>query len=52
MQLIVLELSVYVFHFFQGLLNLDYESEVEDDMLPLFRKGEVGSNIFSDLCVR
>lgn len=28
---------------YQGLLNLDYESEVEDDILPIFRKGEVGT---------
>jgi hypothetical protein len=33
----------------QGLLNVDYESEVEDDILPIFRKGEVGSNILSNL---
>ncbi|KAK6242888.1 Stress responsive alpha-beta barrel - like 1 [Theobroma cacao] len=24
----------------QGLMNVDYESEVEDDILPIFRKGE------------
>ena len=29
----------------QGLINLDYESEVEDDILPIFRKGEVGKDI-------
>ncbi|KAK4787587.1 hypothetical protein SAY86_011420 [Trapa natans] len=23
-----------------GLMNIDYEAEVEDDMLPIFRKGE------------
>ncbi|XVF14997.1 hypothetical protein REPUB_Repub09cG0110900 [Reevesia pubescens] len=26
--------------FLQGLMNVDYESEVEDDILPIFRKGE------------
>lgn len=25
----------------QGLINVDYETEVEDDILPIFRKGEV-----------
>lgn len=25
----------------QGILNFDYETEVEDDILPIFRKGEV-----------
>lgn len=27
--------------FLQDLVNVDYESEVEDDMIPIFRKGEV-----------
>lgn len=31
---------------FQGLINVDYESEVEDDILPIFRKGEVWSTPF------
>lgn len=30
------------FHLIQGLSNVDYESEVEDEMLSIFRKGEVG----------
>ena len=29
---------------FQGLMNVDYEAEVEDEMLSIFRKGEVGHN--------
>lgn len=28
---------------------MDYESEVEDDIIPIFRKGEVGSNILPNL---
>lgn len=32
---------------FQGLINVDYESEVEDDMLSIFRKGEVGAGLLS-----
>jgi hypothetical protein len=26
-------------------MNVDYESEVDDDMLSIFRKGEVGTNL-------
>lgn len=29
---------------------MDYESEVEDDLLPIFRKGEVGIKILYDVC--
>lgn len=29
----------------QELIHVDYESEVEDDMLPIFRKGEVWTKI-------
>jgi hypothetical protein len=25
----------------QGLVSVDFESEVEDDIIPLFRRGEV-----------
>jgi len=27
---------------FQGLVDVDFESEVDDEMLSIFRKGEVG----------
>jgi len=37
LQFFGLILAAYV----QGLINVDYESEVEDDILPIFRKGEV-----------
>ncbi|XP_062074256.1 uncharacterized protein LOC133778375 [Humulus lupulus] len=33
-------LKEHVLPYCHGLLNLDYESEVEDDVLPMFRKGE------------
>ena len=33
----------------QGFINFDYESEVEDDILPIFRKGEVRSRIYAHL---
>ncbi|XP_015896203.3 uncharacterized protein LOC107429939 [Ziziphus jujuba] len=33
-------LKEHVFPYCHGFLNVDYESEVEDDMLPIFRKGE------------
>ncbi|PON86442.1 Transcription regulator AsnC-type [Trema orientale] len=33
-------LKEHVLPYCHGLLNLDYESEVEDDILPIFRKGE------------
>ncbi|GMN32246.1 hypothetical protein TIFTF001_003584 [Ficus carica] len=33
-------LKKHVLPYCHGLLNLDYESEVEDDILPIFRKGE------------
>lgn len=38
-------LSGFDFRFFfpiQGFINFDYESAVEDDILPIIRKGEVG----------
>ncbi|KAF3448534.1 hypothetical protein FNV43_RR09247 [Rhamnella rubrinervis] len=33
-------LKEHVLPYCHGLLNVDYESEVEDDILPIFRKGE------------
>ncbi|CAI9093987.1 OLC1v1029615C1 [Oldenlandia corymbosa var. corymbosa] len=33
-------LTKHVFPHCHGILNVDYESEVEDDILPIFRKGE------------
>ncbi|XP_052209108.1 uncharacterized protein LOC127812658 isoform X2 [Diospyros lotus] len=33
-------LKDYVNPYCHGLINVDYESEVEDDILPIFRKGE------------
>ncbi|XP_051151319.1 stress-response A/B barrel domain-containing protein UP3 [Andrographis paniculata] len=33
-------LKEHVMPYCHGLINLDYESEVEDDILPIFRKGE------------
>lgn len=42
MVLIWLKFAAY----FQVLTNVDYESEVEDDILPIFRKGEVKILIF------
>ncbi|KAL5552119.1 hypothetical protein UlMin_002295 [Ulmus minor] len=33
-------LKEHVFPYCHGLLNVDYESEVEDDIYPIFRKGE------------
>lgn len=30
---------------FQGLINVDYESEVDDDMIYIFRKGEVSTDL-------
>ncbi|TYK16625.1 stress-response A/B barrel domain-containing protein UP3 isoform X2 [Cucumis melo var. makuwa] len=29
----------------KGLVHVDYESEVEDDMLPIFRKGEISGGL-------
>ncbi|EXB37394.1 hypothetical protein L484_024322 [Morus notabilis] len=37
-------LKEHVSPYCHGLLNLDYESEVEDDILPIFRKGEEFNN--------
>uniref|UniRef100_A0A2P2JN41 Uncharacterized protein LOC103337512 n=1 Tax=Rhizophora mucronata TaxID=61149 RepID=A0A2P2JN41_RHIMU len=34
-------LKEHVLPYCQGLVNVDYESEVEDDLLSIFRKGEV-----------
>ena len=36
------------------MIHVDYESEVEDDMLPIFRKGEVWtlSNFVPRICVK
>ncbi|XP_047306694.1 stress-response A/B barrel domain-containing protein UP3 [Impatiens glandulifera] len=34
----------HVMPYCHGLINVDYESEVEDDMLPIFRKGEDFNN--------
>ncbi|GAV89492.1 hypothetical protein CFOL_v3_32906 [Cephalotus follicularis] len=33
-------LKEHVMPYCHGLINVDYESEVEDDILPIFRKGE------------
>lgn len=33
-------LKDYVMPYCHGLINVDYEAEVEDDILPIFRKGE------------
>ncbi|XAR70324.1 hypothetical protein NMG60_11027138 [Bertholletia excelsa] len=33
-------LKDYVMPYCHGLINVDYESEVDDDILPIFRKGE------------
>lgn len=40
-----LSFAVYI----QGLINVDYEAEVEDDILPIFRKGEVRSDVLLTL---
>ncbi|CAL8157165.1 unnamed protein product [Prunus armeniaca] len=42
-------LNEHVLPYCHGLTNVDYESEVEDDIIPIFRKGEVGSNILPNL---
>ena len=34
----------------QELLTVHYESEVEDDIVPIFRKGEVWNDILTGFC--
>ncbi|KAA0044839.1 stress-response A/B barrel domain-containing protein UP3 isoform X1 [Cucumis melo var. makuwa] len=38
-------LNEHVMPYCHGLVHVDYESEVEDDMLPIFRKGEISGGL-------
>lgn len=49
-------LYIYLFEltdaaYLQGFIDVDFESEVEDDILPIFRKGEVKFDILTSLFI-